>query len=380
MIAIHQNGGFQIRNWVSNSETLLAHISAHIRSREVVDLDSGNASIEKALGLVWDPNKDQLGLAASLKGLPSELPDAATKRVLLKYAMSVFDLLGFLSPYTVTARMLLQDLWRLKVGWDDDLPSEIAEKWHRWLNGLQVVARLRVPRCYSPTLASAGSVDLHGFVDASEKAFAAVTYLCVRAEEGPAPVAFVAAKARIAPLKPLSFPRLELQAAILGTRLADTIQAQTAVTISSTTFWSDSRTVLLWVKSDARPCKSFVAHRIGEIVETTNPDQWRWVPTKDNPADDATCGLASGDMIDSCRWISGPAFLKTRPETWPVDTQSGGNQLCEEVKSEFVAIAIEVEKKRGIPRHQPFLILAEARPNNCLGAAICEDSAKQDDE
>ena len=111
------------------------------------------------------------------------------------------------------------------------------------------------------------SVDLHVFIDASEKAFAAVTYLRVRAEEGPAPVAFVAAKARVAPLKPLSIPRLELQAAVLGTRQADTIRAQTAVIISSTTFWSDSRTVLLWVKSDARRYKSFVAHRIGEIVE-----------------------------------------------------------------------------------------------------------------
>ena len=132
--------------------------------------------IEKALDLVWDPNKDLLSFVASLKGFPSELPDAPTKRVLLKYSMSVFDPLGFLTPYTVTARMLLQDLWRLKVDWDDDLPNEIGVKWHRWPNGLRVVAGLRIPRCYSPTLASAGSIDLQVPVVANAKAFTAVTY------------------------------------------------------------------------------------------------------------------------------------------------------------------------------------------------------------
>ena len=183
------------------------------------------------------------------------------------------------------------------------------------------------------------------FVDASEKAFAAVAYIRATSKSSAVHVSFVAAKVRVAPLKPLSIPRLELQAAVLGTRLADTITEQLDLPIGSTTFWSDSRTVLLWIKSEARLYKTFVAHRIGEIAETTDPSQWRWVPTKDNPADDATRGLASDELTLGSRWMTGPEYLQSPPEQWPLDVKPAvaDSSPSIELKGEFVATAVSSE-------------------------------------
>jgi len=144
-------------------------------------------------------------------------------------------------------------------------------------------------------LITATKISLHVFCDASEKAFCAIAFLRVEHSEE-IEVSIVAAKTRVTPLKPPSIPRLELQAAVMASRLSNCIQRKINVEIIEVTFWTDSITVLRWIRSDARAFKPFIVHRLGEILETTDVPQWRYIPTKLNVADDATRDSEPADL------------------------------------------------------------------------------------
>ena len=192
--------------------------------------------------------------------------------------------------------MILQDVWRAGIGWDDELPATLRQKWINWCAELLQVAQIKIPRCYFGREKPKGDVELHAFVDANEKAYAAVAYLRASSATDEHTTAFVSSRARVSPVKPVSIPRLELQGAVMGSRLANTVKQEHDLPIKRTVFWSDSMTVLLWIRSDAHHYRPFVTHWIGEICEHTDPDAWRWVPSKDNPADLATRGARVGDL------------------------------------------------------------------------------------
>ncbi|CAG7723159.1 unnamed protein product, partial [Allacma fusca] len=159
-------------------------------------------------------------------------------------------------------------------------------------------------------------------------------------------LAFVAARARVAPLKALSIPRLELQAALMGSRLAKSIREEIDVPITEVQFWSDSRTVLWWIRDDSRNYLQFVAHRVGEILETVEPCQWNWVPTKENPADEATRNNGESEFSPSSRWFQGPEFLKLPKENWPMEKEVQREGLEElELKKEFVNMAVVIKSE-----------------------------------
>ncbi|XP_043067241.1 uncharacterized protein [Drosophila bipectinata] len=115
----------------------------------------------------------------------------------------------------------------------------------------------------------------------------------------------------------MSIPRLELQAAALGTRVMNTVKEEHSVDISETVLWTDSKTVLKWIGSTHRRYKQFVGNRVAEILESSKVSQWRWVPTADNAADDATRSQSKADLSPESRWLSGPAFLRQPESGWP---------------------------------------------------------------
>ncbi|KAL7724349.1 hypothetical protein ACLKA6_002994 [Drosophila palustris] len=170
-------------------------------------------------------------------------------------------------------------------------------------------------RCYSQNLTKATQADLHIFVDASEYAYAAVCYARVQLHDV-VHVALVAAKCKVAPLKPLSIPRMELQAAVAGLRLGQKITTIRGLKVNNITYWSDSKTVLQWLKMDPRKFQQFVMHRIGEILESSDVKQWRWIPTKINVADKAT---KVSSAVDIANWLHGPDFLQSTDAQWPMD-------------------------------------------------------------
>ena len=137
-----------------------------------------------------------------------------------------------------------------------------------------MATEIRIPRCYTLGIGKIRNVELHIFCDASEQAFAAAGYLRLEGESGRRTV-LVMAKSKVDPVKQLTIPKLELQAAVMGSRLAQTIIDLHTLKICKKVLWTDSQTVVKWIRSEARKHPPFVINRISEILDTTAVEEWR---------------------------------------------------------------------------------------------------------
>lgn len=331
---VHRQAGFELRGWVSNSKQTVQQFAA---DPGVATVAIGGSETEKTLGLLWDVTADCIGFKLNTYKTPQEVLDAErppTKREALSIIMSLFDPLGLVSPITTPAKRIMQETWRYGTGWDDPLPDKLHDKWNEWLRTLRSIEKLRIPRCYDAEPACVR--DLHTFVDASEEAYAAAVYWRIERADGSVQVALAVAKSRVTPLKPISIPRLELQAALLGARLADTTAREHEFEIRRKYYWSDSRTALAWIRSEPRAYKTFVAHRLAEIEDTTKKNEWRWLPTADNVADDATRSTPAG-FSAAHRWYRGPHFLYLNEEDWPQESRTEPPKTGEERETCHVA-------------------------------------------
>ncbi|XP_065181934.1 uncharacterized protein LOC135812491 [Sycon ciliatum] len=373
--AIHDAGGFLIRHWVSNSRELLQHIPAERRAVDAPTFNSGTElPMERALGLKWDPETDQFNFRLSQRLVDQEAKSPRpTKRQALRMIMSVFDPMGFLSCHTLAARVLLQDVWRTGVGWDQPLPDSLLEKWRQWWGGLRELSHIVVPRCYCLRMSTRKSCQLHVFGDASEDGFAAVAYFRTTLEDRTSQVSFVLGKSRVAPLRPISIPRLELQAALMAARIARTVLEGHDLLIDSTTLWTDSITVLRWIQADAS--KPFVAHRVGEIDELSAVSQWRWMPTTLNPADAATRVLpdVQGRQL---HWLQGPKFLQAPEADWPEETT---HAKATDVDADEGRVCRNAHRARavGLTRRQQLFIVDEAGESHGMDGSIRQEPAGQ---
>ncbi|XP_072933724.1 uncharacterized protein [Epargyreus clarus] len=151
--------------------------------------------------------------------------------------------------------------------------------------------------------------------------------------DGQVNICFVSGKSRVTPLRPVSIPRLELQGALLAARLATAVQKEHKdIKIDERFFWTDSSTVLMWLRSDPRTFKPFVAHRLGELDELTTVPEWRYVPSSSNVADVAT-KEDSSPLEYRHPWFQGPDFLRQSENNWPKDFKKGhisDTAACEE--------------------------------------------------
>ena len=193
--------------------------------------------MERALGVLWNVEQDSLEMKVVTKQLPP------TKRGILKQVATIYDPLGLAAPFVLRAKMILQELWRLQYGWDDEIKGILLEAWKAWKAELPALASLSVPRCYLSG-ADYRCAQLHIFADASELAFGAAAYWRFRTMDQLFCCAFILGKTRLAPIKPLTIPRLELQAAVMAVRMSAMIQKELDVSSSQITYWTDSTTVL----------------------------------------------------------------------------------------------------------------------------------------
>ncbi|XP_058449120.1 uncharacterized protein LOC131429087 [Malaya genurostris] len=324
MRMIHEEGGFLLRSWRSNSREVLKELE-ETNSAGTNTVVQGVA-FERVLGLLWSTETDELYFSTMMSTEISLVDDnqRPTKRQILKCLMGFFDPLGLLSLFHIHGKMLLQDVWRSGIEWDELVSDRIFERWQKWTKLFEEVSDVRIPRCYfhQATVKRYDGLQLHVFVDASEVAYSVAVYFRLVNSDGVGECTLVSAKAKVAPLKPLSVPRMELQAAVLGSRLMKFVEEVHCLAIVQKYLWSDSATVLSWLRADHRRYKQFVACRIGELLTTTNVSEWRWVPSKSNPADAATKWGQGPKLTQDSMWFKGPEFLRGPEISWPIQKNS----------------------------------------------------------
>ena len=297
-------GGFKLTKWRCNAPELLEDIAEEERDGSQKSLALSDGEARKALGCVWSPSSDMLSVRVK------EVEASPTKRGVLQRAAMLFDPLGFITPFVLLVKCLIQTLWQKKLTWDEVMSEEDLVIWQKWLDELPRLEELSIPRCLKSTVNSeVHSVELHMFADASERAFAAAGYVRISDITGQHHSSLIMARSRLAPLKQLSIVRLELQAAVLSVRLANTIRKEMTYFFVRTVFWTDSQVVLQFIANESRMFRTFVANRVAEIRESSQPSEWRHVPGKQNPADVASRGMSASQLKNCDLWWKGPEFL-----------------------------------------------------------------------
>lgn len=264
-------------------------------------LSFDEANTIKTLGIQWHPGRDIFKFKINLQD-----SQRTTKRTILSDIARLYDPLGWISPCVIVGKILMQEIWKENQMWDSELPPTIITKWHTLKMELKALNHIEIPRWINITKDS--PVEIHGFCDASEKAYAAAVY--VRAsEENRCHTHLLLAKTRVAPLKNKSLARLELCGAVLLAHLLEHIMETMQFKDAKIFAWSDSQITLSWIKSAPHIRTTFVANRVAEIQELTDPRSWNYVPSKDNPADVASRGLSPKDLLKHHQWWYGPELI-----------------------------------------------------------------------
>ncbi|XP_017473168.1 PREDICTED: uncharacterized protein LOC108364110 [Rhagoletis zephyria] len=336
--------GFELRNFTSNSTEVIAALDG-VDFDKVIGIKNGLGT-ERVLRLHWHSTTDNFKFGLKFSNVSEAVMSGTrcpTKRELLSVVMSIFDPLGLLGNFVVGAKLLMREVWRHETRWDEPLPVNIAASWEKWRRQLPSVVRYTCPRFYFRNGAPE-TLQLHTFVDVSENAFAAVTYWRAKNARGEVEVAFICAKSKCAPLKPLTVPGLELQAAVLGMHLQQAVCEAHSFKPNKRLLWCNSTTVIKWVRSKHRKYKPFVQHRIAEVLATTQVSEWRWIPTAENVADEATRANHAIVFGPTVRWVLGPSFLREEEQAWPSEdaVSPDSDEYDEELRPQH-ALTIVVE-------------------------------------
>ena len=307
-----QKGKFPLAKWTSNSW--------HVNS-SIGDVNSGNArsmnerDVATVLGMHWSPSADTIRWR--VKGC---MVMRATKRNIISEIAKLYDPNGLLSPIVIRGKIIIQTIWKTECGWDQTVNDNIKHQFEEFIGELPAIESLQVPRWIGANTRKS-KVQLHGFADASDKAYGAAVYVRLTGESGRWQTTLLHAKAKAAPVKTVTTPRLELCAAELLGRTVEQITRALGkiVKIDQTQVhcWSDSMVTLHWIRK--LPClmKTYVANRVSSVQTTTKGAAWRHVPTKDNPADELSRGTTARELIDSRLWWGGPPWLSLDEQQWP---------------------------------------------------------------
>ena len=346
---IMRTGGFNLRKWHSNSSNLMKSINsvehevdANSNTSTVLeeDLSFAKASIAqqstargetqvKVLGSIWDTNADTLLFDFN------ELVEYAktlhmTKRSLLKWSSKIFDPLGFLTPFTIKLKVLFQELCLAKTDWDHELDEKTRKELDVLISELASLSNVPVQRCYFVLKLKPAVIQIHGFSDASERAFAAVVYLRTVYENGQIDVNLIASKAKVAPTKKQTIPRLELLGATILARLVSSVSKTLSLDVEIF-YWVDSTATLCWIRNE-RLWKQYVQNRVSEIRSLSSPEEWHFCPGSLNPADLPSRGIADKIRDKESVWYKGPEFLSQPEDQWPSDpVATNSDEILSEV-------------------------------------------------
>ena len=338
---IMKEGGMELRKWMSNHPEVMQKF---IDDEVGADDEPKKFDVEQSiLGICWNRLGDYFTFQE--KGILSSTNNLApTKRNVLRVAGTLYDPPGLMSPFIIRVKVFIQQLWLKGFDWDELMPEDFKIKWEQWKSELELLGKIKIPRYIG--LGSVGSVvpvELHAFGDASESAYASAVYMKSVDREGTPHITLMYSKTRVAPLKAVSLPRLELLAAVLAAKSASYVISSLHVEGIKLYMWTDSQVTLHWIKGSSRQYKTFVANRIQLIHQLTdNPNVWGWCPGEDNPADIPSRGCPLESLIEEEKWWKGPKWLRGSSEYYPnkVEDMVASGAVKKEMKKTNSSVAL----------------------------------------
>ena len=308
-----KSGGFNLTKFNSNSKAVLETIPICDRKKVTAECSLKNQSIpiETTLGILWNIDEDVFTFKVELKEKPN------TRRGMLSTLSTIYDPLGFVAPFILQGRKILQHLCHENQKWDQTVNRSIQDSWEDWKTDVQQLKEVKINRCFlGKDCEKIKHCSLHHFSDASETGYGQVTYIRTVDQNDKINCNIVMAKSRVAPLKFVSVPRLELTAATLAVKISVQLKQELDIKIDEERFWTDSKVVLAYLQNNKKRFKTYVANRVHQIKNNSDVSQWYYIQSNENPADDCSRGLTIKKTSKVKRWFTGPEFLWRPISTW----------------------------------------------------------------
>ena len=242
-----------LTKWCSNNRRVLAVVPQPERAKSVINLELDQLPTQSALGLKWDIEDDKFVWEVSGKLMSATSKVPLTKRGMVSVVYSLFDPLGFIAPYIMKAKLLLQTLNRKGIGWDEPVKDAECLQWERWIHDLDKLTEVKIDPCFKPKgFGKVHETQLHLFSDASCEGYSAAAYLRLKDVTGKIHCYSVIGKAPLAPIKEISTPRLELTAAVISVKLSHVIGDELDLAVNKSVYWTDSTSVLKCIHNQTK--------------------------------------------------------------------------------------------------------------------------------
>ena len=303
--AICAKAGLKLHKIMSNRRDVLEAVPKEDRAEVArnIDLKIDPLPTERVLGVSWCVENDSFNFKIEFNDRP------CTRRGILSTVSSIYDPLGFAAPVVLKGKQILQQLCREKFDWDSPVSEELRVIWEKWRQEIMDLEKVEIKRCYKPeNFGRIKHAELHHFSDASQYGYGQSSYLRLVSECGKVSCSFVIGKARVVPLKKLTIPRLELTAATVSAKMSEFVRSEISYQNVKEFFWTDSKVVLGYIKNESRRFHTYVANRVQQIRNVTDPDSWFYIESNENPADVASRGISAKELSHSS-WFC-PEFLK----------------------------------------------------------------------
>lgn len=336
---IFGSAAMELHGWNSNSPEVRKELGIEGEDDETF-----------VLGVQYNRARDDIGL--NLEKVMKNTRGSLSKRELLRSTAQFYDPHGWINPVVLIPKLLFQKVCSRKLSWDDPLPEEIAERYTEFRSQLSFLERVKVQRHI--LLPNYDRVELHGFSDASQSAYAAAIYLKSSCG-GVSTCHLLECKNRVAPQKKLSIPRLELMGAVLLARLmAVVVACLKGIKIDLVVYYTDSMNVLYWIRTEHKMWSVFVACRIKEVNSLSNFADWKFVRTDSNPADVATRGLMPSEILDHKLFFHGPEFLISGRTESEIDASHPPTECLRERKKVVQLVVPVIKGIRSVIKMEEF--------------------------
>ena len=299
----------------------------------------------KALGIGYDVERDEFYYDMEMPRWDVEY----TKAGVLSVIAGLFDPMGWFGPFIFQLKLFMKEMWKDKIDWKEKLSEKRLEQWRELLRSFTALKEIRIPRyCF---VKDAVNVELHGFCDASMSGYGAVIFAASIDESDNITIRNLTGKSKVAPNKPMTLARLELQGAVLLGMLIERVVGTMKRPFNDVTLWCDSMIVLHWIKLDPSKLSVFVGNRVADIQKRTSNFKWKHIAGKENPADLISRGISAEELNDADLWWNGPPFLRLPRSEWPesrIVINEDDDTLLKEVRKTQTTLSMTEETNKMI--------------------------------